>query len=237
MREIGWTQNCIIMAQCKTPEEREFYLKSVINARWKKRELEQQIASGAFERTMLSDKKLSPVVRELPQDVTGVFKDSYSLGFLDMPESHLEKDLQSALVANLRQFLLELGDGFTFIGEKERIQVGNKDFELDLLFFHRDLQCMVAFELKTGDFEPSHLGQLAFYLESLDRQRKRAHENPTIGVLLCKSKDDEVVELALSTSMTPALVSEYETKLVPKEVLRKKLHDWSLLLEEKQEDQ
>lgn len=231
VREIGWTQNCIIMAQCKQPEEREFYLRSTIKAGWTKSVLEQQISSGAFERTMLANQKLSPVVRELPQDVIGVFKDSYSLEFLGLPEHHIEKDLQSALVANLCKFLLELGDGFTFIGEKVRVQVGNKDFELDLLFFHRDLQCLVAFELKTGDFEPAHLGQLSFYLEALDRQNKRPHENPTIGVLLCKSKDDEVVEVALSRTLAPALVSEYQTKMIPKELLKQKLHEWSEMLE------
>src|SRR5260370_863164 len=88
----------------------------------------------------------------------------------------------------------ELGDGFAFVGEKIRVQVGNQDFELDLLFYHRDLQCLVAFELKTGRFEPEHMGKLAFYLEALDRDRKRPHENPSIGVLLCRTKDDEVVE-------------------------------------------
>ena len=231
VREIGWTQNCIIMAQCKIAEEREFYLKSAIKSGWSKAELEKQIGSSTFERTMISDKKLSPAVRELPQNVKGVFKDSYLLEFLGLPEQHQEKDLQSALVANLRQFLLELGDGFTYIGEKVRVQVGQKDFELDLLFFHRDLQCMVAFELKTGDFEPSHFGQLAFYLEALDRQKKRPHENPTIGVLLCKSKDDEVVEMALSRTLAPALVSEYQTKMIPKELLRQKLHEWTEMLE------
>lgn len=235
VRETGWTQNCIIMAQCKIAEEREFYLKSAIKSGWSKAELEKQIASSTFERTMLSDKKISPAVRKLPQNVKGVFKDSYLLEFLGLPEQHLEKDLQSALVANLRQFLLELGDGFTYIGEKVRVQVGQKDFELDLLFFHRDLQCMVAFELKTGDFEPSHLGQLAFYLEALDRQKKRPHENPTIGVLLCKSKDDEVVEMALSRTLAPALVSEYQTKMISKELLRQKLHEWTEMLEGRDE--
>jgi len=236
VREIGWTQNCVIMAQCKTSEEREFYLIQARKSNWSKRELEKQIASGAFERTMLSNTKLSPAVRDLPQNAEGIFKDSYLIDFADLPDIHQEKDLQSALVTNLRQFLLELGAGFSFIGEKVRIQVGNKDFELDLLFFHRDLQCMVAFELKTGDFEPAHVGQLAFYLEALDRQQKRPHENPSIGVLLCKSKDDEVVELALSKTLAPALVSEYETKLIPKELLRRKLHEWSELLEDTEDN-
>lgn len=146
---------------------------------------------------MLSDKKLAPALRVLPQDATGVFKDSYLLDFLDLPERLSEADQQTSLLRNLRKFLMELGDGFAFVGEKVRVQVGDQDFELDLLFYHRDLQCLVAFELKTGRFEPEHMGKLAFYLEALDRDRKRPHENPSIGVLLCRSKNDEVVEYAM----------------------------------------
>ena len=193
--------------------------------------LQRQIESAAFERTVLSDKKLAPVVRVLPQDATGIFKDSYLLDFLDLPERHREADLQSALLRNLRKFLMELGDGFAFVGEKVRVQVGNQDFELDLLFYHRDLQCLVAFELKTGRFQPEHMGKLSFYLEALDRDRKRPHENPSIGVLLCRTKDDEVVEYAMSRHLSPALVAQYETQMIPKAVLQQKLHEWSLMLQ------
>ena len=230
VRDLDWSKNLLIMAQCKTVEERTFYIKSAIHAHWSKRELADKIKTGTFERTLLSDKQLAPAVRALTQDVTGVFKDNYLLDFLDLPEPHLEKDLQSALVANLRKFLLELGSGFTFVGEKVRVQVGNRDFELDLLFYHRDLQCLVAFELKIGQFEPSHLGQLSFYLEALDREHKRPHEKPSIGVLLCRTKDDEVVELALNSTLSPTLVSEYETTIIPKALLREKLHEWGELL-------
>jgi predicted nuclease of restriction endonuclease-like (RecB) superfamily len=195
------------------------------------RELQRQIESAAFERTVLSDLKLAPVVRVLPQNATGIFKDSYLLDFLDLPERHKEADLQSALLRNLRKFLMELGDGFAFVGEKIRVQVGNQDFELDLLFYHRDLQCLVAFELKTGRFQPEHMGKLSFYLEALDRDRKRPHENPSIGVLLCRTKDNEVVEYAMSRHLSPALVAQYETQLIPKAVLQQKLHEWSLMLQ------
>jgi RecB family endonuclease NucS len=167
----------------------------------------------------------------LTQDATGVFKDSYLLDFLDLPERHKEADLQSALLRNLRKFLMEPGDGFAFVGEKVRVQVGNQDFELDLLFYHRDLQCLVAFELKTGRFEPEHMGKLSFYLEALDRDRKRPHENPSIGVLLCRTKDNEVVEYAMSRHLSPALVAQYETQMIPKAVLQQKLHEWSLMLQ------
>jgi len=200
-------------------------------ANWSKRELQNQIERGSFERTMLADLKLAPPVRELHQDVAGTFKDTYLLDFLNLPEPHLEADLQAALLHHMRKFLLELGDGFAFVGEKVRIQVGNRDFALDLLFYHRDLQCLVAFELKTGQFEPSRLGQLSFYLEALDRDRKRPHENPSIGVLLCRRKDDEVVEYALSRNLSPALVAEYETRMIPRQILREKLHEWRELLE------
>ncbi len=129
-------------------------------------------------------------------------------------------------------FLLELGSGFSFIGEEVKLQVGNSDFKLDLLFYHRDLQCLVAFELKRTAFDPRDLGQLSFYLEALDRQEKRPHENPSIGVLLCRSKDDEVVKIALSSSATPAMVAEYETKLLPKELLRSKINEWYEMVDE-----
>jgi predicted nuclease of restriction endonuclease-like (RecB) superfamily len=202
-----------------------------VQAKWSSRELDRQIRSAAFERTVLSDKKLAAVTRVLPQDATGVFKDSYLLDFLDLPERHSEADLQAGLLRNLRKFLMELGDGFAFVGEKVRVQVGNQDFELDLLFYHRDLQCLVAFELKTGRFQPEHMGKLAFYLEALDRDRKRPHENPSIGVLLCRTKDDEVVEYAMSRHLSPALVAQYETKMIPKAVLQQKLHEWSVMLQ------
>ncbi len=231
VRELAWTKNLIILAQCKSIKEKEFYLRSAIRCSWSKQELLNQIKRSVFERTMLADLKLAPTVRVLPQDAGGIFKDAYLIDFIDLPNPYIEKDLQSALIKNLCRFLLELGDGFSFVGEKVRLQVGNTDFELDLLFYHRDLQCLVAFELKTGKFEPSQLGQLSFYLEALHRDRKRPHENPSIGVLLCRSKDDEVVEFALNRTLSPALVAEYEHKLIPKALLRQKMHEWSELIE------
>jgi predicted nuclease of restriction endonuclease-like (RecB) superfamily len=152
VRVLPWTHNLLILGQSKRLEEREFYLRLAAKGKWSKRELARQIKTAAFERTVLSDKKLAPTVRVLPQDATGVFKDSYLLDFLDLPERHSEADLQTGLLRNLRMFLMELGDGFAFVGEKVRVQVGNQDFELDLLFYHRDLQCLVAFELKTVRF-------------------------------------------------------------------------------------
>jgi len=171
------------------------------------------------------------VVSELPQSTDGIFKDSYVFEFLDLPIPHKEKDLQQALVASLKDFILELGFGFTFIGQEYRLQVGNEDFFIDLLFFHRQLQCMVAIELKTDKFKPAYLGQLEFYLEALDQNVKLAHENPSIGILLCREKDGEVVKLALNRSLSPTVIADYETKLIPKELLRQKLNEFYTLLE------
>ena len=231
LRELSWSKHLLLMAQCKTLEEREFYLISATRARWSHRELQRQIHTSAFERVLLTDIKHLAIPKVLPPAATGIFKDSYLLDFLNLPDQHSEADLQTALLRNLRRFLMELGDGFAFVGEKVRVQVGNQDFELDLLFYHRDLQCLVAFELKTGRFEPEHMGKLAFYLEALDRDRKRPHENPSIGVLLCRTKDDEVVEYALSRHLSPAMVAQYETKMISKAVLQQKLHEWSQVLQ------
>ena len=231
----SWSNNLIILSRCKTEEERSFYLKLAVKERYSKRELERQISSGTFERTMLADTKLALMQRGLPDNASGVFKDSYIFDFLNLPPIHSEKDLQKALLVSLKEFILELGRDFTFIGQEYRLQVGNSDFFIDILFYHRELQCLVAFELKTDRFKPEYLGQLEFYLEALDRDVKKNHEGHSIGVLLCRDKDDEVVEYALSRSVSPSIVAEYETKLIPKEILRRKLNEFYELLETRTE--
>jgi predicted nuclease of restriction endonuclease-like (RecB) superfamily len=228
--QLSWTHHRIIMSRCKTEEEREFYLKIASTERYTTRELERQINSGIFERTMLADVKLSPAAQSFPRSLSGVFRDSYVLDFLNLPRNHSENTLKTSLVAYLKDFILELGRDFSFIGQEYRVQVGNSDFFIDLLFYHRELQSLIAFELKVDKFKPEHLGQLEFYLEALDRDIKKPHENPSIGVLLCRDQDDEVVEYALSRSISPTIVAEYETKLIPKEILRKKLNEFYELL-------
>ena len=226
VRELTWTHNLLILGQCKRPEEREFYLRCCQRARWSKRELEHQIRNCLFERAVLSPPKVSPLVAQMHPDAGTVFKDTYLLDFLDLPATHSERQLQKALVANLKQFLIELGPDFCFAGEQLRLQVGGRDFYLDLLFFHRTLQCLVAFDLKVTQFEPEHLGKMEFYLEALDRDYRKAHERPSIGVMLCASKDHEVVEYALARSVSPALIAEYQTALPDKQLLRRKLHEF-----------
>lgn len=225
VREISWTSNMLVFSRCKTIEEKEFYLKLVRQENYSKRELDRQISASLYERTMIGNSKLSPLVRESNEDLTNTFKDSYVFEFLNLPEPHNERDLQRGLVKQMKNFILELGKDFLFIGEEYKLQVGNSDFFIDLLFYHRGLQCLIAFELKADKFKPDHLGQLNFYLEALDRDVKKANENPSIGVLLCKDKDGEVVEYALSRSLSPTMVSEYKTQLPDKKLLQQKLHE------------
>ena len=223
--QLSWTHNLIILSQSKRPEEREFYLRMAIREKWGKRELERHFRGALFERAVLSPPKVSPVVTQLHPTATEVLKDSYLLEFIDLPSTHAESDLQHELVQKLRDFLIELGRDFCFIGTEFPVQVGNRDFAIDLLFFHRGLNCLVAFDLKVGRFEPEHLGKLNFYLEALDRDDRKSHEQPAIGILLCANKDKEVVEYALSRSLSPTLIAEYKTKLPDKKLLQAKLHE------------
>lgn len=225
VREISWSNNLLIFSRCKIVEEMEFYLKMVKQENYSKRELDRQISASLFERTVIGNSKLSTALRENNHDLTNTFKDSYVFEFLNLPEPHSESDLQRGLVRQMKNFILELGKDFLFIGEEYKLQVGNSDFFIDLLFYHRGLQCLVAFELKADKFKPDHLGQLNFYLEALDRNVKKPNENPSIGVLLCKDKDSEVVEYALSRSLSPTMVSEYKTQLPDKKLLQQKLHE------------
>jgi predicted nuclease of restriction endonuclease-like (RecB) superfamily len=230
VRALPWTHNLIILGQSKRPEEREFYLRMAVQQRWGKRELERQIRLAAFENAVLKPPKLSPAVREMHGDAAAnVFKDAYALEFLALPAGHTEADLHRGLLDQLRAFLIELGRDFCFVGSEFPLQVGGRDFALDLLFFHRGLNCLVAIELKVDRFEPEHLGKLNFYLEALDRDVKKPHENPAIGVLLCASRDAEVVEYALSRTLSPALVAQYQTQLPDKRLLAAKLHEFYAL--------
>ena len=200
-------------------------LLAAIRGRWTKRELERQIQSAAILRSDPAAKKVSPAVAQIHPTAIDELKNAYSLEFLSMQDGHSEADLHGALRRNLGRFITELGRDFCFVGSEYPIQVGNQDFAIDLVFFHRALQCLVAFELKVDKFKPADLGQLSFYVEALDRDVKKAHERPSIGVLLCATKDDEVVEYALARTTSPTLVAEYQAMLPPKAVLRRKLHE------------
>lgn len=229
LTQLPWTHNLLILSQGKRPEEREFYLRMAIQERWSTRELERQFKAALFERSVTQSAKVSAALRQTHPAALEIFRDAYMLEFLDLPGGHAETDLHKGLLARLKEFLIELGRDFCFVGSQYPLQVGGRDFALDLLFFHRGLNCLVAIELKVGRFEPEYLGKLNFYLEALDRNERKCHENPAIGVLLCASKDDEVVEYALNRSLSPALIAEYQVQLPDKQLLQAKLHEFYAL--------
>jgi predicted nuclease of restriction endonuclease-like (RecB) superfamily len=229
VRQLSWSHNVMIFGQSKRPEEREFYLRMAIQEKWSKRELERQFKAALFERSVTQPAKISTALKQTHPSALEIFRDAYMLEFLDLPGAHAETDLHQGLLARLKEFLIELGRDFCFVGSQYPLQVGGRDFALDLLFFHRGLNCLVAIELKVGRFEPEYLGKLNFYLEALDRDERKPHENPAIGVLLCASKEDEVVEYALNRSLSPALIAEYQAQLPDKLLLQAKLHEFYAL--------
>lgn len=225
VRELSWTHNCLIMSACKSIEEKEFYLEISIREKYTKRELTRQIQSGLYERTLFAEAKVPASFKQIPQNTTNLFRDPYMLDFLNLPARHNEKQLRDALLNNLKNFILELGKDFLFMGKEFRVQVGDSDFFIDLLFYHRGLQCLIALELKTEKFKPEHLGQLNFYLEALDRDVKRENENVSIGILLCKSANYDIVEYAMNRNISPAMIATYEQQLIPKQILQNKLQE------------
>ena len=234
--QISWTNHLLILSGCKSREERHFYLALCAREQYSKRELERQINSAYFERYMLSRTK--PISQRVPGDVRDSILDTYVLEFLDLPDVFSERNLRKAIIANLKQFILEFGKDFTLVGEEYRVQVGNTDFFIDLLFYNRALSCLVPIELKLGKFRPEHIGQINFYLEALDRDVRKPNENPSVGVILCASKDDAVVEYALSRSISPTLVSDYQLCLPDKQLLQNKLRELTeLALENGESDE
>ena len=234
--QISWTHHRIILSQAKSLKEKLFYIKRSIEETYSSRELERQIKSSLYERSVNSTKQMSESLHNKYPNSPQLFRDPYMLEFLDLPVAHKEKDLRKGILRNLSSFILEAGRDFSLIGEEYRIQVGMEDFYIDILLFHRGLQCLVAVELKIEHFKPQHLGQLNFYLEALDKNVRKAHENPSVGIILCKSKDKEVVEFSLNRQLSPALVAEYKTQLPEKEHLQNKLHEVFLLADAQRND-
>ena len=229
--QINWTHNLIIFSRCKEPAEREFYIKLCIRENLSKRDLERKINTMVFERTKLGNVIVDALPITSRESITDTFKDSYIFEFLNLPEPYKEKDLQMALISEMKNFILELGNDFLFIGEEYRVSVGNKDFRIDLLFYHRELHCLVAFDLKTEEFKPEHLGKISFYLEALDRDVKKTHEKPSIGVILCNQKDSTVVEYAMSRHISPTLIADYTMRLPDRTLLQDK---WKSIIQSKE---
>lgn len=226
LTQLSWSNHLKIMSGAKSKEEREFYINLAIKENLTHRELVRQMDSGYYERYMLSNEGNSPAIQRAKQETHNLFMDSYVLEFLDAPKIGNERDFQKSILENLKNFILEIGKDFSFIGNEYRVQVGNHDYYIDLLFYHRGLSCLVAFELKIGEFKPEYVGKMNLYLEVLDREVKKQTENPSVGVILCASKDDEVVEFALSRSLSPTMVSEYRLKLIDKNLLQQKLKEY-----------
>ena len=236
LTQLSWSNHIQILSSAKTMEERIFYIKLAIKERYSARELARQLDSAYYQRYLLSDGKAQPLRNlSIEQDkyLNTKILDTYTLEFLDLPQEYSERDFRKAIISNLKSFILEIGKDFTFIGEEYRIQVGNEDFYIDLLFYNRTLSCLVAFELKIGKFKPEYISKMDFYLEALDRQEKKKNENPSVGIILCSSKDEKVVEYTMSRTMSPTLVSEYKLNLIDKKLLENKLKQITDIIENK----
>lgn len=210
-----------IVNRAHSAQERLFYIVYAYRERLNTLELRRCLVNDTYSSLLGGDKKnFSKALVAAYPDSPVIFKDSAFVDFLNLPEKHSEKKLRKGIVANMKDFILSIGKDFLFVGEEFPVKVGGSEFKIDLLFYHRALQCLVAFELKARSFRPADMGQLEFYLEALDRDVKLANENPSVGVLLCKNADRSTVEYALSRSMSPAMVAEYKRLMIPKEVLQ-----------------
>ena len=211
--EIPWGHNMLIIHKIKDKAEKTYYLKATNEMAWSRSVLLNQIKAKAYERTLFNSKqsnfeKALPV--HLSEQANEALKSEYNLDFLGITKPVLERELENRLIENIRDLIMELGYGFCFIGNQYRIKLNEKEYFIDLLFYHRILKCLVAIELKTVEFEPEFAGKMNFYLELLDEQVKTDDDNPTIGIILCPEKDDVEVEYALRTSSKPIGVSEYK---------------------------
>jgi len=217
--QIPWTHNSVIFEKIKTPEEREFYLQMTKKEAWSKRVLEEKIKSNEYKKRRSHQNNFPETIdRKLLSKMNWEFTDDYNLTFLNLQDEFIERDLEQGLVDNICKFLSEMGGEFTFVGRQYKVKVGENDFFIDLLFYHRELQCLVAIELKRGEFKPEHLGQIEFYLTALDEDVKKKHENPSIGIIICQKKDKTVVEYALKNKKVPIGVSTFQYKELPKNI-------------------
>ncbi len=220
VREISWTNNLIIMDQCKDNLQREFYLRMTRKFGWSKNVLSHQIENQTYEKTLLNQNNFENTLpKEIKAQAKLAVKDEYIFDFLELGEAHSERELEQALLAKVEHFLREMGGIFTFVGSQYKLEVDDREFFIDILLYHRHLKALVAVELKIGEFEPEHVGKMQFYLRALDMQVKLPEENPSIGIILCKSKRKTIVEYTLHDANKPIGVAQYQvfTKL-PKEL-------------------
>lgn len=208
--EIAWTKNTLILDRCTNPLQREFYLRATARFGWTRRVLDHQIDNQTYEKYLLNqtsfDNALPPVVAAKAKLAV---KDHYTFDFLELSDEHEERELESALIGQIRSFLGEMGPHFTFVGSQYRLTVEGNDYFIDLLLYHRALKSLIAVELKIGEFQPEHKGKMEFYLVALNEQMKLPGENDAIGIIVCKTKKRTVVEYALKTATLPIGVATY----------------------------
>ena len=219
----GWSNHQLIMSRCKTDEQRLFYMLYAGREKLEYKELMRALKTDTMSSLLGSKDVQSKVMANTYPDSPLLFKDKVYLEMLGLPLEYKESKLRKEIIAHMKDFILELGKDFLFIDDEHRIAVGGKTFKVDLLFYHRLLQCMVAIELKTDEFHPKDLGQLEFYLEALDQEERRSNENPSIGIILCKGADMEVVRYALNRSMSPTMVALYKEQLQVGSVIQRSL--------------
>lgn len=235
--EISWSKHLVILSKCKLSQERQFYILSTSKYSWSKNTLIHHIENKAFERYLLNQTNFNYALPEpTSKQALLAVKDNYTFDFLDLAELHSESELEQQLVKNIRKFLLEMGNNYTFVGNQYRIEVGERDYWVDLLLYHRKLQCLIAIDLKIGEFEPEHKGKMEFYLSVLNDKVRLPHENESIGIIICKNKDRTVVEYSLKNTALPIGVATYNTtnqlpkqyrKLLPsEEEITAKLRDF-----------
>ncbi|GHT32766.1 hypothetical protein AGMMS49574_17050 [Bacteroidia bacterium] len=229
------TNHYEILNTCNTIEERIFYVLYSHKERLNKRELQRCLKNNTFASLTGDKHNFSKGLKDIYPQAAPMLKDAVFVDFLGLPQKHSEKRLQNSILDNMKDFVLELGKDFLFVDKEYSLQVGSSTFKVDLLFFHRGLQCLVALELKTTKFKPEYMGQLEFYLEALDRDVRRSNENLSIGILLCQEADRSVVEYAMSRSLSPTMIAEYKRQLIPKEVLQHSLEEFTQFLNQKRE--
>lgn len=211
VREIGWSHNLVIVEKCKDDLEREFYIRMTRKFGWTKNVLIHQIENQTYEKTLLNQTNFDKTVpAEIRNQLKLAVKDEYTFDFLELADEHSERQLEQAILARVEPFLQEMGGRFTFVGSQYRLEVGDKEFFIDLLLYHRQLKCLVAIELKTGEFLPEYVGKMQFYLAALDDLSRFPDENLSIGIILCKSKDKTIVEYALRESNKPIGIATYK---------------------------
>lgn len=211
--EISWSNNVIIIEKCKNSLEKEFYLKMTKKYGWTKNILINNIENKTYEKYILNQTNFDETLPDkYINQAKLAIKDEYIFDFMELSEQHSERELEQSLIKNMRNFLEEMGYNFAFMGSQYHINVGGEDFYIDLLLYHRTLKSLVAIELKIGDFKPEFVGKLQFYLTALDRQVKMEHENPSIGIIVCKNKNRTIVEYALSNSNKPIGVATYHIR-------------------------